>query len=463
MARRNTSGIIRPYKRTTRHTLSDGTVRTYIRYEAKIDMGEDADGKRTRRTVTAKTYRECLAKVNDVLKDKREWGAAVPTSIKLGPYAEEWLSIKKTSSDPSTYRGYMTCVRRHLAPYAGKPIRDFTPTICRRILNQMQAYNQKGEATGQASISSRRTLHTALNQIFKNALADRLIPSNPMIAVQRPHAKDNEIGKSAEREAFTIEQMQTMLSKAADMGPEKGAIWWWRLLTGMRQGEILGASLEDLIFGKTGDKVPYGQYAVNWKLEQIMREHGCGDPVKGVYPCHKKRPSFCTRPRWRVPDGYDITPLWGRWCLTRPKSKTGRIVPIIPLLAQVMQSYLKATADQPNPYGLIFHRPDGRPIEPDDDERGFRQLMELAGIPDPKSRTGHETRHSTVSLLSSMGVDVGLIMQIVGHSSIAMVEHYRHADITERLDAMETMDEKLDLKAISWAPAKSSSHSPATL
>ncbi|MEE8759103.1 MAG: tyrosine-type recombinase/integrase [Bifidobacterium sp.] len=450
MARENNSGVIRPYKKTSRHTLKNGRVRTYESYEARIDMGEDEDGKRRRKTVSAKTYKACMTKINAILKDKNEWGMAVSKTVRLGTYAEDWLAIKKTACDPSTYRGYMTCVRRHLKPYAEKPVKDFTPTICRRILNQMQSYNQKGKPTGPASISLRRTLHTTLNQIFNNALADRIIPSNPMVAVDRPSPKDSEIGKSDEREAFTVAQMQTMLTKAADMGPEKGAIWWWRLLTGMRQGEILGASLEDLSFGTTTDGIPYGQYAVNWKLEQIMREHGCGDPVKGVYPCGKKRPSFCTNPQWRVPIGYDITPLWGRWCLTRPKSKTGRVVPIIPMLAQVMQAYLKSTAKQPNPYGLVFHRPDGRPIEPDDDERAFRELMESSDIPSPGSRMGHETRHSTVTLLSSMGVDVGLIMQIVGHSSIAMVEHYRHADISERLRAMETLDSSLDLKTIEW-------------
>lgn len=372
MARENRSGIIRPIKTEVKHTLKNGSVKTYTRYRAKI--GEH--------WVSGKTYKQCDEKIRKALRDKNEWGMAVSKTVRLGPYAEDWLAIKKANCDPSTYRGYMTCVRRHLKPYANKPVNDFTPTICRRILNQMQSYNQKGEPTGPASISLRRTLHTTLNQIFKNALADRIIPSNPMVAVERPSPKDNEIGVSDERGAFTVEQMQSMLSTAAAMGPAIGAIWWWRLLTGMRQGEILGASLEDLSFGVSDGDVPYGQYAVNWKLEQIMREHGCGDPIKGVYPCRKKRPSFCTNPQWRVPVGYDITPLWGRWCLTRPKSKTGRIVPIIPMLAQVMQTYLKATSSQPNPYGLVFHRTDGRPIEPDDDEQAFRDLMDQTGIDD---------------------------------------------------------------------------------
>ena len=76
--------------------------------------------------------------------------------------------------------------------------------------------------------------------------------------------------------------------------------------------------------------------------------------------------------------------------------------------------------------------------------------MELAHIPNPESHSGHETRHSVVTLLASMGVDAQLIKEIVGHSSDAMVEHYRHADDSERLKAMETLDESLGLEQIGF-------------
>jgi integrase len=50
-----------------------------------------------------------------------------------------------------------------------------------------------------------------------------------------------------------------------------------------------------------------------------------------------------------------------------------------------------------------------------------------------------------VTLLAAQGVDFQLIREIVGHSSDAMVEHYRHADNAERLKAMETIDTSLQL------------------
>ena len=53
-----------------------------------------------------------------------------------------------------------------------------------------------------------------------------------------------------------------------------------------------------------------------------------------------------------------------------------------------------------------------------------------------------------MTILMSMGVDYGLVEEIVGHSSRLMVEHYRHAGLKERLTAMETMNSALDLKQI---------------
>ena len=137
--------------------------------------------------------------------------------------------------------------------------------------------------------------------------------------------------------------------------------------------------------------------------------------------------------------------LTGRWCLTPPKSKRGRKVPIIPALAQTLEAYLEATDDIPNPYGLLFRHDDGAPIEPEEDLENFRQLLENAGVPNAEHRSRHETRHTVVTILMSMGVDYGLVEEIVGHSSRLMVEHYRHAGLKERLSAMETMNKPLQL------------------
>ncbi len=329
---------------------------------------------------------------------------------------------------------------------------SLTSGACDRIVNGLRITKKVNgkEQRVKASLSLRKQVHTTLNQICKSAVSDRILPTNPMGGVPTPKDKDISLvdsrkNEANERTAFTVDEAKRILKAANDLGVRDGAKEWFRLCTGMRPGEILGASIQDLELGQMNG-VPYGEYTVNWKLEELKKEHGCGNPDKhGVYPCGYKRGAACPQWRWRIPDGFDMIELTGRWCLTPPKSKRGRKVPIIPALAQTLEAYLEATDDIPNPYGLLFRHDDGTPIEPEEDLENFRQLLENAGVPNAEHRSRHETRHTVVTILMSMGVDYGLVEEIVGHSSRLMVEHYRHAGLKERLAAMETMNKPLQL------------------
>lgn len=183
---------------------------------------------------------------------------------------------------------------------------------------------------------------------------------------------------------------------------------------------------------------------LDWKLQALPYEHGCKPLPSGDWACGYKRAGSCPDKRFRVPDGYDMIHLSGAWCLSRPKSRTGRLVPIIPALAAVMDRYQAATKSWPNPYNLIFRQPDGGPIDPKQDNKAFAALLEAAGL-DPAQHTGHETRHSVITLLAAQGVDFQLIQEIVGHSSPQMVAHYRHAGEAERARAMASIGQPLGL------------------
>ena len=424
MPRRSNTGRIMPYRYVTD--------RGETRWRARIDVGADIEGHRRRRTVTSATYRGCQEKITDILSEIRENGSPIDRNVRLGDYARRWLDHKRHEIDPKSYAMYRTVIDRHLSAYASTPLERIVPSTVRTILEDARSYTQKGEPKGPAGISLKRQIRTCLNQIMQSALADRLIPSNPVSAVRTPQRKDLGAGRGT----FSVPELREMLRAASaydDVG--LGARMWFRLLTGMRQGEILGATWSSY-------NPRTGMYAVDWKLQTVPRDHGCGMPVDGEYPCGMHKGGLCPKAVWRVPDGYDMVALNGSNALTRPKSRTGRIVPIVPPLQQVLKMYRRK--DSGSVYGLMFHDADGNPIDPKRDMREFRQLMTDAGM-DAASHVGHESRHAIVTLLASQGVDFQLIREIVGHSSDAMVEHYRHADDAERLKAMETIDERLGL------------------
>ncbi len=452
MVRKARNGIVYPYRVERRKRLSDGTVKTYASYEFKID------GK----TYSRKKYADANKRLTELLKERARFGVASNSSVTLGTYAEQWLERRERDADPKTFANYRTTVRKHLLPYHRQKLANLTSVACDRIVNGLRITKKVNgkEQRVKASLSLRRQVHTTLNQICKAAVSDRILPTNPMVGVPIPKDKDISLADSRkneanERTAFTVDEARRILKAANDLGVRDGAREWFRLCTGMRPGEILGASVQDLELGRMNG-VPYGEYTVNWKLEELQKEHGCGDPDRrGVYPCGFRRGASCPRWRWCVPDGFDMIELEGRWCLTPPKSKRGRKVPIIPVLAQTLEAYLEATGDMPNPYGLLFRHDDGTPIGPAEDLESFRRLLESAGVPNAERRSRHETRHTVVTILMSMGVDYGLVEEIVGHSSRLMVEHYRHAGLRERLTAMETMGAALDLKRLEPADRQS--------
>lgn len=442
MVRKARNGIVYPYRVERQKRLANGTVKIYASYEFKVD------GK----TYSCKKYVDANKRLTELLQERARFGSANNSSITLGAYAEQWLERRQRDADPKTFANYRTIVRKHLLPYHRQKMASLTSGACDRIVNGLRITRKVNgkEQRVKASLSLRKQVHTTLNQICKSAVSDRILPTNPMGGVPTPKDKDISLvdsrkNEANERTAFTVDEAKRILKAANDLGVRNAAKEWFRLCTGMRPGEILGASIQDLELGQMNG-VPYGEYAVNWKLEELKKEHGCGNPDKhGVYPCGYKRGAACPQWRWRIPDGFDMIELTGRWCLTPPKSKRGRKVPIIPALAQTLEAYLEATDDIPNPYGLLFRHDDGTPIEPEEDLENFRQLLENAGVPNAEHRSRHETRHTVVTILMSMGVDYGLVEEIVGHSSRLMVEHYRHAGLKERLAAMETMNKPLQL------------------
>lgn len=74
--------------------------------------------------------------------------------------------------------------------------------------------------------------------------------------------------------------------------------------------------------------------------------------------------------------------------------------------------------------------------------------MGIARIHHPETRSGYNSNNGVVALLVLRGVDAQFLKEIIGHSFEAMVEHYCHPDDSERLKAMVTIDERLDLKQI---------------
>jgi integrase/recombinase XerC len=87
----------------------------------------------------------------------------------------------------------------------------------------------------------------------------------------------------------------------------------------------------------------------------------------------------------------------------------------------VLEYHLRCPADWPQ-HDLVFADALGAPLVGRRVERVFKQHLERAGL--PTTLTPHSLRHSTATYLMAMGVPPRVIMEIMGHSSLAMTARY---------------------------------------
>lgn len=399
-----------------------------------VDAGRDLEGGRIQVQVHARTQDACRDKLDDLKARIAETGGGKPAAmVTLADWAEEWLEhTVRVSKDPKTYSTYRSLVRRSIVPLLGtRTLRQIIPSDAARLRTHIV------DVRGQSS-STARQAQIVLSLMLDAAVDDRRIPTNPVKGTRRTKAA------ASQRRAFTTDEAITLLRCAA--ARPDGTRWWMKLLYGQRQGELLGGTLDQLTLTYDDEGTATGgSLAIEWKLEELRREHGCGGT------CGKAYGAACPQARWAVPDGFEMRHLEGRWCLTRPKSAAGtRVQPLIPQIATMLQCHIAATADQPNPHGLIFHHPDGSPITPRQDEADWRQLLTDAGIITPEQNrpggtvlTGHCARHTTITILAELGVDMQLIGLIVGQSSEQVTRIYRHAREAEKLAALRGLADKL--------------------
>lgn len=380
-----------------------------------VEAGYDGNGKRVQKRVSSMDYRTLVAKM-DALKADLADGLDIDRSMTVEKWLNYWLpNIHKNRIRPTTYRDYGHTAKLIIQTIGHKRLADLTPAHVRGMHKSLGPTRRR---TAKA--------HIVLTKALKDAVAEGIIKRNVAAVVDQPHTVVDD-----ERKAFTVPETRAILETAASTLPPMDAVRWLAaFLTGTRQGETLGL---------TWDRVDLDRCAVDisWQLQQLSRSHGCNPP------CGKRNVGYCPSPIWDVPAKFKYKPLHAGLCLTKPKSDAGnRWIPIIGPLRDALIG-LKESDTGTNPHNLVFHRPDGRPINPSDDHGAWTALLRAAGvIGEDETRPLHLTRHTAATVLRASGVDEQTRMEILGHNSPEVTRVYAHADQAKNsamMDALEVL------------------------
>jgi integrase len=341
-----------------------------------------------RKYLYGRTREEVRRLLADALSAREHGTLADTRGLTLGSFLDIWLSeVAKPSVRHWTYKGYEVHVRLHLKPALGRlPLDRVEPTHVQSLLNA----KLKSGLSPKSVRYILGTLRTALNQANRWGYISR----NPAALVDGPRVERYEI------QPLSLDEARTFL--AAIKGDRLQALYSVALTMGLRQGEALGLRWQDV-------DLSAGTLRVSKQLQRID----------------------------------------GEFKLVEPKTSRSRRTLALPATAiyELKDHCLKqrdermAAGARWSDMDLVFTRPDGGPLDGTVVTHQFHRLLDKAGLP---QRRFHDLRHSCATLLLAQGVSPRVVMEILGHSQIALTMNtYTHVLPELKRDAARRMDEAI--------------------
>jgi len=380
-------------------------------WQAVIEL-PSMDGKRRRKFVRNKNKALAVAELKRLQKDLAEIGDMPTASQTLTSWIRFWFAhIHSKKIAPKTIASYRTSIEQYIVPAIGKTRLDkLTPQHVRKIEDYIRGKGLGGASAQQA--------HRVLSLALRDAMRDGRVTRNVATLVDQPKKKPPTM--TVLDAAGGIRLLETVQHDR--LGSRIAAA----LLTGARQGELLGLELD-----RVTDELD-----LSWQLKRFSWSHGC-NPSKPWEPvCGAKQGSKCPERHLDAPEDQEFRHLTGGLWLSRPKSAAGwRVVPLVDPLRSIIERRVQVAAEEPNPHGLLWTSDqkrsplgdllplDGSPIDPRVDNEYWHAVLERAGLPTAKL---HSARHTAVDLLyAAESVDEVTIAEIVGHSTYLMSRKYR--------------------------------------
>ena len=315
---------------------------------------------------------EAISRAEQKEKDllQKQEAAKIQT---LRQYGERvFMPAKAVTISENSRSSFQGNLDRWIYPALGEmKMPDITAANISALLLDMQAQG-KAHATC-------IKVYTVLKSLFKMAYLSDIIQKNPMDKVERPKQRKDEV-RAQEPEAYTVEEVQYILS-CLDREPLK-----WKAMirllvdTGIRRGECCGLQWKDIDF-----------------KENTITIAGnlCYTPQKGVY-------------------------------LDTPKNGKTRIIDVdadvIALLQQLRQQQASHALS-----AFVFTQDNSpEPMHPQSPTRYLKKFAARYGIDDLHP---HKLRHSFASIAITNGADIASVSEKLGHSDKAVtLRMYTHAD-----------------------------------
>ncbi len=329
------------------------------------------DGRRVRKSAYGATRKEVAAKLTELISKTQKGQAVSEDTRRVGEYLEAWLTdVVRHRLRPTTYHSYSINVRNHLIPGLGrKRLGTLRPGDVRTFL---VAKREEG-----LSARTVQYLHAILRAALQHAVREELLSRNVAKLVQPGPVRRDEINP------LTAVEARALLTAAKDH--RFYPLYAVAVALGLRRSEALGLSWADVdLVGRT------------LTVRQTLHRSD------------------------------------GQLVLFAPKTaRSRRTIPLPAICVDALRAHHQRqntdraqAGERWQETGLVFTTTIGTPIEPRNLNRHFYALCAKAGV--RKVRL-HDLRHTCASLLLAQGVPARVVMELLGHSAIAVTMNvYSH-------------------------------------
>ncbi len=372
-----------------RRPRGEGSVRLRSdgRYEVRVPLGN-----KKYKTGYFKTERDAERARRRWLNELEQGKLVTAKDQLLQDYMLYWLDIKQASLREVTLSLYERMLRLHIHPTLGqvklqKVTGDMIQLLYSKMLKDGYSHN------------SVRLVHRIINCALNDAVKWKKIPSNPAKEVSQPRQRKHEM------HVLDLEQAKIFLEAAKKSRFD--CLLTLALVVGMRRGELLALRWSDVDLDRA-------QLRVHRSLSYFP------DPKTK----HNK--------------------------FKEEKAKTAAGERMINLPAFVVESLRQHRKQQDEErlkcgdawldYDLVFCTLHGSYLDPSMVFDKFKEILKEAGLPDMRF---HDLRHSAATILLSMGVNVKIIQELLGHGSVTItLDIYSHVLPSMQQVVMEDLNSR---------------------
>lgn len=317
--------------------------------------------------------------MTDILSRLDQGTYVEPTKQTFSSYLDDWLAATKSTLRASTYATYASLVETQIKPRLGSlALQSITATRLNAMYADLLASGRR-DGKGGLSPATVRYVHAVIRKALADAVRRNQLTRNVADAADAPRQTRPAI------RTWSARELRAFLAHVED--DRLYAAYVVAGTTGMRRGEVLGLSWQDV--------------DLDTARVSVVRSL----TVVGGYKAEFSEPKTAHGRRMIALDPTTVAAL---------REHRER---------QMLERALMGEAYEDD--DLVFCREDGTPLHPDGFSDSFWRHVKAARLPRIRF---HDLRHTHATLALAAGVHPKVVSERLGHASITItLDTYSHA------------------------------------